>query len=305
MALRRPVDTIICSVLDSDPTMRIQGAMCATYPEDLEAGMTLLLQCCQASRGFVVVEAWSPATWSVPVRKVLRGTPIKLVELANDYPQADPSLMLYTIARRRLRPGRLPVERATLLLDAAAVIAVGRTARGKPALPVHMGLRDRASGISYYIAAIDGTPLNHILADLPLTRPYILRGGDLLRDCRLGDDTTICAADERIIHVCPAEAVVNPEPCIRCAWCVESCPTRVHPALLLEAAQEHNLARARWAGLDACIECGICVHVCPSQLPILDGIRQLKLIVEDQDARPEAQRRGKSDVVAEDAPGDL
>jgi len=275
---------VICSVLDSDPTMRIQGALCAMYPEDIEAGLMLLMRCCQAPRGCVVLESWSPAAWSAPVRQVLRGTPIKLVEMANDYPQADPSLMLYTITRRKLRPGRLPVERATLLLDAAAAIAVGRAARGKPALPVHVGLRDRSAGISYYIAAMDGTPLEHVLAATPLSKPYLLRGGDLLRDCRLRDDATIRAADERIVHVCPAEPVVNPEVCIRCAWCVESCPTRVHPAMLLEAAQEDNLGRARWAGLDACVECGICVHVCPSQLPILDGIRKLKRIDLDHDA---------------------
>jgi len=300
MALRRPVDTVICGALDSDPTMRVQGALCATYPEDLEAGLTLLAKCCGASRVCVVIEAWSPAAWTAPLRKVLRGGPIKPVELANDYPQSDPSLMLYTITRRRLRPGRLPVERATLLLDAAAAIGVGRAARGRPALPVHMAVRDRSAGMSHYLTTMDGTPLDHILAALPVSRPHILRGGDLLRDRRLARDAAMAVAGERIIHVCPPEAIVNPEPCIRCAWCMESCPTRVHPAMLLEAAQENDLARARWAGLDACIECGICVHVCASQLPILDGIRQLK-----RRGQPAAiqQDRGSGSKVSGDPPG--
>ncbi len=69
---------------------------------------------------------------------------------------------------------------------------------------------------------------------------------------------------------------VIPDPCIRCAWCVEACPVRIQPAGLLEAAQRNDHALAIEYGLESCIECGICAYVCPSELPLLKGIRALR-----------------------------
>jgi hypothetical protein len=45
--------------------------------------------------------------------------------IANPYPQADPTLLLYTLLERRLRPNRLPTEVGVILLDAPAAIAIG------------------------------------------------------------------------------------------------------------------------------------------------------------------------------------
>jgi Na+-translocating ferredoxin:NAD+ oxidoreductase subunit C len=102
-----------------------------------------------------------------------------------------------------------------------------------------------------------------------------LRAGCPLREIRLSDDCIIGGA-ELTIAIVPTETVVNPEPCIRCAWCVEGCPVNIRPAGLLDAAQQDDLYLAGQCGLDACIECGICSYVCPSNLPLLGGIRVLR-----------------------------
>jgi electron transport complex protein RnfC len=69
---------------------------------------------------------------------------------------------------------------------------------------------------------------------------------------------------------------VNPDPCIRCGWCVEACPSSIHPAGLLDASQRRDHAAADRYGISACVECGLCDYVCPSRLPILNGIRMMR-----------------------------
>ena len=86
----------------------------------------------------------------------------------------------------------------------------------------------------------------------------------------------VIATSELCIDVSPTQPPVNPEPCIRCGWCVQACPSRIHPAGLLEAAQLHDSVLANRYGIDACIECGICSYVCPSRLPLLPAIRELR-----------------------------
>ena len=125
-----------------------------------------------------------------------------------------------------------------------------------------------------------GTRLRYLLEQLWL-RPQrlTLRAGAALRDVRLAPDVVIDGAGELTIDAGPLSPVINPDPCIRCGWCVEACPVQIHPAGLLESAQDNDIKAAKWYGLESCIECGICSYVCPSRLPLLPAIREMRGIV--------------------------
>ncbi len=139
-------------------------------------------------------------------------------------------------------------------------------------LAVHDHVRRR----SHYLDVAVGTPVQYVLEKVSSWEEgFVVRGGDLLRDLRLRIDAVV-GGGELEIHLTGPERTIIPEPCIRCAWCVEACPTLVHPAFVLEAAQRRDLKMAERAGLGACIECGVCAHVCPSRLPILDAIREIR-----------------------------
>jgi electron transport complex protein RnfC len=99
-----------------------------------------------------------------------------------------------------------------------------------------------------------------------------LRAGELLRQLEVLPDAMI-GTGELTLHISAAERPIASDPCVRCGWCVDACPTGVHPAFVLEAAQRSDRALAESFGLAACIGCGICTYVCPSRLPLLRAIR--------------------------------
>jgi len=275
--LKRPVDTIICNLVDHDPMMRLGATMAGRFGPVLVAGVALLARLTGARNVWVAVEAGAAPKWWLPLRREMRRTSIEVVPVLADYPQADPTLLIYTLLRRRLRPGRLPVEQGVLVLDAVSAIAIGRAAsREQPMLQMPVGVRDHLRGKSHLLVAPVGTPVRRVLDDLGLPHEGVtLLRGDLLRDQPITADAVI-AGGELTFHVLPASAAAIPDPCIRCGWCVQTCPTSVQPAGLLEAAQRDDLASAEQFGLGACIECGICAYMCPSHLPLLHGIRILK-----------------------------
>jgi electron transport complex protein RnfC len=187
------------------------------------------------------------------------------------------------VSGRRLKPGRLPVEQRVLLLDAAAAISIGRAAtREQPMLQVPLAVRDHLRQQTHHLVAPVGMPLREVLrqCDVPAHAEITLRRGAVLRENEVSGEAVVAGGD-LIVHVMPRQFAPTPDPCIRCSWCMESCPTRVQPAGLLEAAQRADLGMAQRYGLDACIECGVCSYVCPSRLPLLKGIRQMKLKRED------------------------
>jgi electron transport complex protein RnfC len=275
-SLARPIDMVICTVLDVDAGLRLNAALAARQAEDVVRGVLLMARLTGARRTAIVIEQNSTPAWAMPIRTVGESARIVMIELPNDYPQSDPTLMLYTIARRRLRPGQLPTTQGVFLLDAAAAAGVARAQRGEPCLTTPLAIHDHIREQAHFLRVPLGMQLGDVLQRLGIASDQVtLRGGDLLRDIQLSPSAIIAGA-ELTIHLTPPELPANPEPCIRCGWCLEACPTRVQPAVVLEAAQRKDIAMAQRGGIHACIECGLCSHVCPSGLPLLESIRGLR-----------------------------
>lgn len=305
--LRRPVDTVVCNVLDADPSHGVNRAMAEAYGTEVVAAVAAFARLTGAERVWAVVDAADPPARWEGMRKAaaaMGANELRIVPLANDYPQADPTLLVYTLTRRKLRPGsgggvglHLPTEHGVLLLDAAAAVAAGRAllagdATGEASQDaiqrtlyvaargvmdrVPLTVYDQPRDHTHMLTVPVGTPLRDVLEAIGLADAHLeLRAGGPLREMSLTGDH-IVAGGELSVYACPHEPEVNPDPCIRCAWCIEGCPVRIHPAGILEAAQHRDLNWARGYGIDACIECGICSYVCPSRLPLLQAVRVLR-----------------------------
>src|SRR5207237_9536915 len=133
-------------------------------------------------------------------------------------------LLLYTVLRRRLHPAHLPTETGTLVLDAAAAVAVGRFVQSHEAmLTVPLVVYEPAGREIHYLGAPVGTTVGDLLAHLRMPEgPLTIYGGPPPRDVRVKRDAVVSGA-ELTLYAVPPQADVVPDPCIRCGWCVEAC----------------------------------------------------------------------------------
>ena len=276
-AIRRPCDTIICNALDAEEAVPLNASLARTFSDELITGVRTLARALRASRRIIAMDADAPSADVGRLRRATEGdTAVRFVPLSNSYPQADPTLMLYSLLNRRLRPGRLPPEAGVVLIDAAAAIAVGRVAlSNEPMLDVPLAVRDVGRDMTHLVTAPVGTPLWHILKHLNVADEPVPRVGEALRDQTVSRDAVV-SGGELVVHVGYGSPSFNPDPCIRCGWCAAACPTRIQPAGLLEAAQRDDQSLAERYGIEACIECGVCSYVCPSRLPLLGAIREMR-----------------------------
>jgi electron transport complex protein RnfC len=66
-------------------------------------------------------------------------------------------------------------------------------------------------------------------------------------------------------------------PCIKCSFCVQTCPVHLIPSRLSIIAEAQDWKKAEDFGVNDCIECGCCTYVCPSKRPIVQFIKTTKM----------------------------
>src|SRR5690606_31305508 len=119
-ALRRPIDTVICNLLDVTAESTLSAAVLRWAGGNLIAGLAAVSQATGANRTWLAVDPVLGSRAGVLVRKTRGGDRMRVIEITNDYPQSDPTPLLYAMLGRRLRPERLPTEVNTVLLDGIA-----------------------------------------------------------------------------------------------------------------------------------------------------------------------------------------
>ncbi|HSZ59611.1 MAG TPA: 4Fe-4S dicluster domain-containing protein [Tepidisphaeraceae bacterium] len=274
---RNPVDAVLGGALDLDPVLPVQQSLCKTHAIDLAAGVMALAKIAGAVRGIIALPEDSPADIVVAMKAAGAVTSARLYPLRSEYPTANPSLLIRRVLGRRLRPGLLPTQVGVLLVDAPAAVAIGRYfIHAEPLLDVPFGLFEWRHARRHTLNVPIGTRLSDLLDALSIPHSECdLRIGHVLREKRVTRDAIIAGGELTLVA---SEAAIPPpaSACVRCGWCVDACPAHLHPAGLLEAAQQQDLGLGDRCGLQSCIECGICTYVCPSRLPLLQAIRALK-----------------------------
>lgn len=273
----RPIDTILCNLLDENSEAPLQAHVAAEFGPDLVGGLEALANVSGASRVQAVLGHDCPPELATKIRQAFVGTRIVPMVIRSDYPQPHPILLIHQLTRRHVRWGQPPTDQGIILLDAAAAVAVGQAVNlAKPMTSVPLAIHDYTHRATHYAIAPLGMRWRELLDAFEIsTDAAELRAGSPLRQIRLAIDDAITGGELMLSASWPEPKVV-PDPCIRCSWCVEGCPVRIRPEALLDAAQQEDLYTAGQLGLDACIECGICSYVCPSHLPLLKGIRLLR-----------------------------
>jgi electron transport complex protein RnfC len=267
LSVARPVDTVLCSLLDADPATGVNAAIWQDFAAMVVEGIQWLAQASGAGRKILVSDRTGGDLAGVKPNAIT-----KQVRVAHAYPQLHPSLLLRLALNRRVSPGRSPVEAGVIAIDASTAWCVARYAGGEPPLlPVAFhDVRSRhtrfllcSPSVLWIDVAYGAEP--KVLTAQPLRvvvgPPLVARS--LTKTATVGSIGVLEAYVREVSRVAMA-----PSSCIRCAWCHDVCPVGVEPALVLESVQRGAPELAEAARAGNCVECGLCQFVCPSYLPL-------------------------------------
>lgn len=212
-----------------------------------------------------------------PLRTAARS---RVVAMANRYPFAHPRLVASALFGDRFPYDRPLTAAGVLVLDVQTLYALGDAlAAGQPFTWRWVIVGGDAVERPGLYRAFIGTRVADVLAAAgPVDRVSAVVAGGLLSGAPVTSPDCIVSATSVAFHFLTDAVAKQPSPteCVRCGFCIESCPVNIDPRAIFHTLQVERAAVPAKLHACACIDCGLCSYVCPSELDLAHAVRTAK-----------------------------
>ncbi|MDR2041198.1 MAG: electron transport complex subunit RsxC [Tannerella sp.] len=275
-------EVLVINGVECEPYLTSDHALMMEKGEEILTGVRLLMKAVRVDRALVGIERNKrDAIALLTALTAERYREIEVVPLKVKYPQGSEKQLIDALLRRKVKSEALPVSVGAVVQNVGTAFAVYEAVqKNKPLVErVVTVAGTEIPHPSNFLVRV-GTPVRALLdaaGGLPAATGKIVGGGPMMGRAFTGVDVPVTKASSGILAIPTKDAVRKPaEPCIRCAKCVQACPMRLNPALLMDATGYEKWPMAENNYIVDCIECGSCSYICPANRPLLDYIRSGK-----------------------------
>jgi len=276
----KKIDYFILNAAECEPYLTTDYRVLLEETDIILRGVRMILHLFPDAMGIIAIESNKPDAIKLVTEKCTDPR-IKIVTLETKYPQGSEKQLIYACTGREVMSGTLPADAGCIVNNVDTVIAIERSIRrGRP-------IMRRVVTVSGKAVARPGNYKVRIgmkFADLINAvggfkeEPYrLIAGGPMMGVAMYTLDVPIAKTSGAILCLTKDECEVKPEKnCIRCARCVEICPSMLIPLELNANVVNREYDKFKKNNGVDCIECGSCSYVCPAKRHLAQSIRYIR-----------------------------
>jgi len=272
------VDVLIINGVECEPYLTADHSLMLEKGSEILTGATFLMKVLNVHKAVVGIEINKPDAILLLRDLAKKFSGIEVEPLALKYPQGSEKQLIQAITGRMVAPGALPASVGVVVHNVGTAFAVYEAiAYNKPLIERIVTVTGKAvTKPGNYLVRI-GTPISELIkaaGGLPEDTGKVIIGGPMMGKAISNLKIPVTKGMSGIVLIQEKETsrqVVMP--CIRCAKCVEGCPMKLEPYLLMAMSEKGMWEQAESNFIVDCIECGSCSFTCPSARPLLDYIR--------------------------------
>jgi electron transport complex protein RnfC len=280
------IQYLIINGVECEPFLTADHRLMLEKADEILEGIRIIQKIVSTKKVIIGIEANKPDAIELLSRKIKeKKLAFSVIPLEVKYPQGDEKILIKALLDREVPSGGLPLDIGTVVSNVGTVFAIyeavvyakpliervvtvtGTAIREPKNLKVRIGtqiadLIDECGGFSEPPAKLiaGGPMMGFALADLTMPVTKGMSG--------------IIALTKKAI------STFGNNPCIRCARCVKACPWGLSPTVLFKFIEHGEYEEAVARGLMDCKECGCCAYVCPSEIPLVQGFKLGKQMVQ-------------------------
>ena len=267
-------EVVIINAAECEPCLSCDDMLMRENAREIVKGVQLLVRAAGVNRAVIAIENNKPEAIVAMTEACASAPGIEVMTMQVKYPQGGEKQLIAAVTGREVPSGALPIATGCIVQNVATAYAVYRAVyHNEPILDRVLTLHDGNEGKNLRVPL--GTMLS-TLVEPGMEYEKIILGGPMMGRTASTLNTPMIKGTSGILLDPRYAHRREPEPCIRCAACVNVCPMGLEPFLLSTLSRLKQYDEAEQEKIANCIECGSCSYICPSSRPILDFIRVCK-----------------------------
>lgn len=275
------IEEVILNGAECEPYLTSDQLNMEMNPEKAIGGLKIIMKLMDCDKGYIGIEDNKPKAIGILKEKAKDEKNISICSLKTKYPQGDERRLINAVTGKKISKAQRANERGVQALNVSSAMAIyDAVVHSKPL--THRIVTVTGSAISQpknvYVPV--GTKFKDLVdyCDGFKETPFkIIVGGPMMGATQYNLEAMTVKATGGIICMNEKDATLaQPDPCIKCAKCVDVCPINLLPLFLQLKSLNDDFEGAEKMHLNDCIECGTCSYICPSNRPLVEAIVHAK-----------------------------
>lgn len=278
------IEYIIANCAECEPYLTADYRRMMENPEELVAGMKIILQLFDNAKGVFGVENNKPDCIA-KLKELVKDEPrMEVCELMTKYPQGGERQLIYAVTGRAINSKMLPADAGCIVDNVETMIAVYNAV--KNGIPVMKRVAtitgDAIASPSNFLYSM-GTPYAQLVeaaGGFKVEPEKIISGGPMMGFAMYSLDVPVVkGSSSLLVFQNDIVSKIESSACIRCGKCGEACPEHLLPAKLAGfASRNDEEGFTKFDGME-CVMCGSCSYVCPAKRPLTQQIKAMRSTV--------------------------
>ena len=285
------IDHIIVNCAECEPYLTSDHRLMLEHPEKLVGGLKVILHLFPKAKGVIAVEKNKGDAIAILEDLVKNEPNISVQPLPVRYPQGAERSLIYAITGRKLNSSKLPADMGCIVDNCDTVISIySAVCESTPLLRRIVTVTGDAVATPRNFNVRLGTCYTELLeaaGGLKDDAEKIISGGPMMGMALSTTDIPVTKNSSALLCMTHDEvAAFEPSPCIRCGRCVDACPSRLVPPLMMARIDQNDLDGFQAIHGMECYECGCCTFVCPARRPLTQAFKQMRAAVMESRRKP-------------------
>jgi len=270
----KPIDTCILNGAECEPYLTADHRLMVESGDEIVAGLKLILKMLNCRRGFIGIEANKPDALAAMRERIRGEDDLTVIPLQVKYPQGAEKQLIWALTRREVPSGGLPMDVGCVVQNVGTAKAIHEAiGQGKPLTERVVTITGPLIGEPRNVRVPIGTLFREIIefcGGITGEPGKLIMGGPMMGLAQVSDEVPVIKGTSGILVLGPGQAIIpEPQTCIGCARCVDTCPMKLVPTRLAKLIEHNRFAEAEDQGVLDCMECGTCSYVCPSKINLV------------------------------------
>jgi electron transport complex protein RnfC len=270
----KPIDTFILNGAECEPYLTADHRLMVEKTDQIVAGAKMILKALGCRRGIIGIEVNKPDALAAVGERVREEPDFEVSALQVKYPQGAEKQLIWAITKREVPSGGLPMDVGCVVQNVGTAKAIYEAVTaGKPLIERVVTVTGPIVKEPQNLLVRIGTLFSHLVQQCGGTTEEpgkLIMGGPMMGLAQVSDQVPVIKGTSGVLILPPDQSdIPEPQPCISCARCVDTCPMKLVPTDLGKLIQHSRFKEAEGQGVLDCMECGTCSYVCPSKINLV------------------------------------